>query len=222
MRTQTGVALSLALFWIPACGAKERHGDAAGVEVEIGRAPRVSVDERPTAEPSEAPRTAVPEPSPKLEPTPAPELDERELALANVGRAAFDALKAGEFDSLLALTPFHKGFLRDACPHMSLGNRRELQARFDHCHQTIPWKAVAEAQVFAGEPTGAPAGGCEDGIEDYGRLQLFVHLRDATIWRVDFLGAVGQDGNAIGINGELSCREVDEAPSLGGPQGAVK
>jgi hypothetical protein len=39
-------------------------------------------------------------------------------------------------------------------------------------------------------------------------------MNDERIWRVDFFGAVGQDGNAIGINGEVSCTEVDEAPAL--------
>ena len=60
----------------------------------------------------------------------------------------------------------------------------------------------------------AVASGCDDGVEDYGRLQLFLHMNDKTIWRVEFYGAVGENGNAIGINGEVACSEVDEAPKL--------
>ena len=39
-------------------------------------------------------------------------------------------------------------------------------------------------------------------------------MNDDKIWRVDFFGAVGQGGTAVGINGEVSCKEVDEAPPL--------
>jgi hypothetical protein len=209
VQPRTALALTLALFSISACGGETHESDAkAGVKVEPGRAPRTA-PEQPAAEP------ATPEPEPAVEPVqPEPELDDRKLALANVGRGAFDALKAGEFDTLAKLTPLDEGPLHDACPRMTLSDRKELQARFDYCHRTIAWADVAEAQVFAGEPSGAQASGCEDGIEDYGRLQLFLHMKDAKIWRVDFFGAVGQDGNAVGINGEVSCKEVDEAPPL--------
>lgn len=170
---------------------------------------------QPTATPDDEPPPVLerePEQPPPLEP--APELDERKQALANVGRTAFDALRAGEFDALLALTPMVDGYLREVCAELPSAPRDELRARFAHCHRSIAWDAVAEAQVFAGKPTGAPASGCEAGIEDYGRLQLFLKMNDKKIWRVEFFGAVGRDGNAIGINGELSCSEVDEIPPL--------
>jgi hypothetical protein len=202
-----------------ACGGEEHEGAVKGAQVEPGLAPRVSPEQaepepakvEAKAEPAQ-PEPAQPEPA---QPEPAqPELDDRKLALANVGRSAFDALKAGDFDALAQLTPLDKGPLRDACPRMTSSDRQELEARFEHCHRTISWDAVAEAQVFAGEPSGTQASGCEEGIEDYGRLQLFLHMNDKKIWRVDFFGAVGQGGNAVGINGEVSCKEVDEAPPL--------
>lgn len=202
-----------ALLSTLACGSEKHEGDAKQVEVAPGRAPRVSPSE---AEPEPAAKREV-QPAVEAEPAPAkpePELDDRKLALANVGRSAFDALKAGDFDALAQLTPLDDGPLRDACPRMPLSARQELEARFKHCHRTIQWDAVAEAQVFAGEPSGAQAIGCDEGIEDYGRLQLFLHMQDKKIWRVDFFGAVGQGGNAVGINGEVSCKEVDEAPPL--------
>ena len=224
VQTPTRLALTSTLLAtlpsILACGGDKHEGDAKAVQVEPGLAPRISPAE---AEREPAPVEIHPEPAKvEAEPEPAPpepELDDRRLALANVGRSAFDALKAGDFDALAQLTPLDKGPLRDACPRMSLSNRQELEARFQHCHRTIAWESVAEAQVFAGEPSGAQASGCEQGIEDYGRLQLFLHMNDKTIWRVDFFGAVGQDGNAVGINGEVSCKEVDEAPRLNSKEG---
>ena len=199
---------------IVACGSSDHeadHGAKAGVEPGLG--PRAQ-----PAEPEAAPEPAEPEPEPEVAPEPEPpvdpELEERKQALANVGRAAFDALKAGDFPGLIHLTTAGDGYLSSRCPRIPTSPRDELMARFNHCHETIAWDEVAEAQVFAGKPTGASAAGCEDGVEDYGRLQLFLHMNDAKIWRVEFYGAVGENGNAIGINGEVACNEVDEAPEL--------
>jgi hypothetical protein len=206
--------ISLALA---ACGGgDEPHdtghaGDQDPAGVEPGLGPRAQPAPPPAVEPAPAPE---PEPAPAPEPEPQPELSERKQALANVGRSAFEALQNGEFERLLQLTPLVDGFLHDSCPALPVSPRKELEARFGHCHKNINWDAVAEAQVFAGKPTGDPAIGCDPGIEDYGRLQLFLHMNDKKIWRVDFFGAVGQDGNAIGINGEVSCTEVDQAPAL--------
>lgn len=193
---------------------RDAPDETSSAAVEPG--PKPSEPETPptpelVAEPEpEAPPELEPVPEPPLE----PQSDERKQALANVGRAAFDALRAGDFEALLALTPMVDPYLRDACPSLPAGSRDELEARFRHCQRSIDWDAVAEAQVFAGKPTGAPASGCETGIEDYGRLQLYAIMNDKKIWRVEFFGAVGQDGNAIGINGEVSCKQVDEVPPL--------
>lgn len=220
VQTSTRLALTLTLLSTllasAACKSETHESEAKGIAVELGRAPRVAVEQAP-AEPAKAhaePAQAKADPEEEAELANERELDDRELALANVGRAAFDALKAGDFDAFTQLTPLDEGPLRDACPRMPLSNRQELQARFNHCHRTIEWDAIAEAQVFAGKPTGVQALGCEGGIEDYGRLQLFLHMQDRSIWRVDFFGAVGQGGNAVGINGEVSCKAVDEAPPL--------
>ena len=125
-----------------------------------------------------------------------------------------DALAVSRIAELLELTPVQPGPLKDACGRMPLSAKHELEARFDHCHDAIAWDRVAEAQAFAGKPTGAAANGCEAEIEDYGRLQVFVHLDDATIWRVEFFGAVGRDGKVVGLNGEVACKIVPEAPKL--------
>lgn len=176
---------------------------------------------KPTPAPAPEP---APEPTPEVEPAPAPEpapdpdpdpvMAERKQALADVGRSAFDALKAGKLDELLALTPRVDPYLQEVCPRLPQADRQELAARFDYCHQQIAWDAVAEAQVFAAKPTGAAAEGCEQGIEDYGRLQLFLHMQDASIWRVEFYGAVGQEGKAIGLSGEVRCAPTQDAPAL--------
>ncbi|HVI03191.1 MAG TPA: hypothetical protein VM869_31055, partial [Enhygromyxa sp.] len=129
MPTPTRLALLLTLISTLACGSEKHEGDAKQAEVELGRAPRVSPGE---AEPE--PAKIEPEPAKVEAVEPEPELDDRKLALANVGRSAFDALKAGDFDALAQLTPLDEGPLRDACPRMSLTNRQELEARFEHCH----------------------------------------------------------------------------------------
>jgi hypothetical protein len=208
------ILLTLALTsTILACGSEPHEEPASNVEIKAGLGPRETPAEPAQVEP-EPPSLQVEPAQPEPEPEPQPELDDRKLALANVGRGAFDALAAGDFATFAELTPLDKGPLRDLCPRMLLSDRKELEARFKHCHKTIAWDQVAEAQVFAGTPSGAQAVGCESGIEDYGRLQLFLHMNDKKIWRVDFFGAVGQGGNAVGINGEVSCKEVDEAPPL--------
>jgi hypothetical protein len=173
------------------------------------------------SEPREADVPVQPAPDPTPAPVPAPdpaptdpELDERKQALANVGRSAFEALQADDFEALLQLTPLVDGYLRDVCRDLSVSSREQLEARFNHCRKTIPWADVAEAQAFAAQPTGTPADGCDAGIEDYGRLQLFLHMSDKSIWRIEFFGAIGQDGNPIGISGEVICRAVDDAPKL--------
>lgn len=154
-------------------------------------------------------------PTPTPEPTPPdPALDERKQALANVGRSAFEALQADDFEALMQLTPLVDGYLRDVCSERPTSPREQLEARFTHCRNSIPWAEVAEAQAFAAQPTGTPGSGCDAGIEDYGRLQLFLHMNDKSIWRVEFYGAIGQDGSPIGIGGEVSCRKVDDAPQL--------
>jgi hypothetical protein len=210
------ILLTLALTSTLACGSEPHEQAARSVEISPGLGPRATPSEPAPAEPvvNEPEVEAEPQPEPEAEPEPQPELDDRRLALANVGRGAFDALKAGDFAAFSELTPIDKGPLRDACPRLPLSDRSEIEARFNHCHKTIAWDQVAEAQVFAGTPSGAQAVGCRSGIEDYGRLQLFLHMNDKKIWRVDFFGAVGQDGNAVGINGEVSCKQVDEAPPL--------
>jgi hypothetical protein len=195
---------------------RETHEVEHGAEQESasrsepGLAPRV---QPPAPEPAPTP-APTPEPEPAPTPEPNPVLDERKQALANVGRSAFEALQAGDFGALLQLTPLVDGYLRDVCPALPVSPREQLEARFDFCKKSIPWADVAEAQAFAAQPTGEPAAGCNAGIEEYGRLQLFVHMNDKSIWRVDFFGAIGQDGNPIGINGEVSCRPVDEAEKL--------
>jgi hypothetical protein len=206
----SGGMLGVGLLGVPACGSESSPNQA---QPTAKTAPE---SDAPKSEPA----PAKPAPIAHEEPIPPPIVEadpvvaERKLALANVGRSAFDALKAGKFAALLELTPIDEGPLRDACPSMPLTDRRELEARFEHCHETIAWDRVEEAQVFAGKPTGDPATGCEAGIEDYGRIQLFMHMQDKTIWRVELYGAVGKDGNAVGINGEVVCTKVDEAPAL--------
>jgi hypothetical protein len=210
--------VSLALL---ACQAEPSHDSHAAPNSEPGLAPRVETEPEPTPEPEPEPTPAEPEPTP-AEPEPTPELDadpvlaERKQALADVGRSAFEALQSGSFSDLLDLTPLEPGPLKDACKRMPLSKRPELEARFEHCHATIPWGKVTEAQAFAGKPTGRPADGCDAGYEDYGRIQLFVHTEAGTIWRVEFFGAVGQDGKVVGINGEVTCKQVDSAPELDG------
>jgi hypothetical protein len=180
--------------------------------------PRVADSEPSEAAPPVQPITPEPaaEPAPAPDPTPPPDpaLDERKQALANVGRSAFEALQSDDFEALLQLTPLVDGYLRDVCPGLPVGPREQLEARFDHCRKSIPWAEVAEAKAVAATPTGTPAAGCDAGIEDYGRLQLYLHMNDKSIWCVDFFGAIGQDGNPIGIAGEVSCRQVDEVPKL--------
>lgn len=176
-----------------------------------GLAPRVQPPPpEPTTEPAP---TAEPE-QPAPAPEPDPVLAERKQALADVGRRAFEALQADNFEALMQLTPLIDGYLREVCPDIAVNPREELQARFNYCRKSIAWADVAEAQAFAAQPTGEPAAGCNAGIEDYGRLQLFIHMNDKKIWRVEFYGAIGRDGNPIGIGGEVSCRPVDEAPPL--------
>jgi hypothetical protein len=180
--------------------------------------PQVSDNEPREPAPSVQPITPepTPEPTPLPEPAPPPDpaLDERKQALANVGRSAFEALQADDFEALLQLTPLVDGYLRDVCSERPVSPREQLEARFTHCRNSIPWADVAEAQAFAAQPTGTPASGCDGAVEDYGRLQLFLHMNDKSIWRVEFYGAIGQDGSPIGIGGEVSCRKVDEAPKL--------
>jgi hypothetical protein len=207
---------SLTLSTLLGCSAEEHESRPdPGLQSKQGLPPPNPSEAKPTADPpapAPAPE-AVPEPpsSPAVE----QEFSERKAALANVGKAAFEALKAGEFAKLRELTPLDEGPVRDACPDLPRADAAELEAKFGFCHREIDWPAIAEAQVFAGKPTGEPAAGCEPGIEDYGRLQLYLHMQDGkTIWRVDFYGAVGADGKAIGIDGSLGCRKVDEAPPL--------
>jgi hypothetical protein len=181
----------------------------AGSVSQPGLAPRVQPAEpEPALEPTPTPKE--PEPAPK----PNPVLEQRKQALSNVGRSAFEALQADDFEALLQLTPLVDGYLRDVCSDRPVAAREQLQARFKHCRKSIPWADVAEAQAFAETPTGAAAAGCNEGIEDYGRLQLFLHMSDKSIWRVQFFGAIGEGGNPIGISGEVSCETVDEAPKL--------
>lgn len=199
-----------------ACGTDHEpgHGEAA-LSSGPGRAPQ-SGQSRPIQWPTRPPpeRAEAPTPSAEEQAAATEELDEKRAALADVGRAAFDALREGDFDALLALTPLSDPGLAEDCGDMTLSSRKELKARFDHCYREIPWEEVEEAQVFAGEPSGRPAAGCAEGVEDYGRLQLFLHMRDETIWRVQFFGAVGREGKAIGIDGAVRCATVDEAPQL--------
>ncbi|MFV8751854.1 hypothetical protein ACNOYE_15015 [Nannocystaceae bacterium ST9] len=207
---------TLALTTLVACPRDEHDASHdTGLHSQQGGLPT------PTpSEPEQVVDAPKPEPEPTPEPPPSPEVEEelaaRKAALADVGTRAFEALKAGEFAKLRELTPLDEGPVREACPDLPRGDPTELEAKFMYCHRTIDWTAIAEAQVFAGKPTGEPAAGCEAGIEDYGRLQLFLHMQDAnkTIWRVDFYGAVGSEGKALGIDGSLGCKQVDEAPSL--------
>lgn len=208
-------ATSLTLTTLLGCPSEEHPQQRSELETHQGLPAPVASEPEP-AEVQPEPAEVQPQPAPV--PPPSPEVEqefaERKAALANVGKVAFEALKAGDFAALRELTPLDEGPVREACPDVPRGDATELQAKFDHCHRKIDWPAIAEAQVFAGKPTGEPADGCAMGIEDYGRLQLYLHMQDKTIWRVDFYGAVGADGKALGIDGSLSCKQVDEAPPL--------
>jgi hypothetical protein len=189
----------------------EHHGS---IKSEPGLAPRAQPSE-PEATPEQTPAPEVePAPEPTPEPEPDPVMAERKQALADVGRRAFEALQNDDFEALLQLTPLVDGYLREVCPKVTVGSRDELQARFAHCRKSIAWDKVAEAQAFAAQPTGERAAGCNEGIEDYGRLQLYLHMQDKSIWRVEFYGAIGRDGNPIGIGGEVSCKPDTDAPKL--------
>jgi hypothetical protein len=215
VRSTALLATILSLPTLVGCSGQEDHaaGHDAGLHSQQGLP---SLDPGEPEPPVIAP-PPEPAPQPELEPAPNPTADplaERKVALANVGTAAFEALKAGEFARLRELTPLDEGPVREACPDVARGDASELEAKFDYCHRKIDWDAVAEAQVFANKEAGERAEGCQEGIEDYGRLQLFLHMTDKTIWRVDFYGAVGTDGNVSGIDGSLSCKTVDKAEPL--------
>ena len=213
MRTRHLVSLLPCLVLFACKGGESEAGDHAATtsQAQAGRAaPSEPPKAEPEVEPAEPAEPAQPEPP--IDPDPV--MAERKQALANVGRSAFDALKAGSFEDLLALTPLVDPYLSEVCPKLPLNPRKELEARFQYCHETIDWDAVDEAQAFAGKPTGAQAVGCDAGIEDYGRLQLFLHMNDKSIWKVEFYGAVGEGGNAIGLNGQVKCAETDDAPAL--------
>lgn len=214
------VCTSLLTWFLPACYDGPPPGDRPP-DVSNRPAHTHAHDAARTVQWPTKPPPKLAQPAPAPSPGPGPEvaaedeLAKEKQALADVGSAAFDALRSGNFDDLLALTHFRGGALATDCPEMpGSGNKREAQARFDHCHEQIPWDEVVDAQIFAGKPTGKAAAGCKEGLEDYGRLNLYVHLEDQTIWRVDFFGAVGRDGQAVGVDGAVSCRTVDEAPAL--------
>ena len=206
-------ALSLLTFvsLLTACNREphEAEHDTA-IHNEPGLAPR---EEPAPPEPEQPPPTATPEqptPEPVLEPDPV--LAERKQALADVGRKAFEALQTDDFEALLELTPLVDPYLLEVCPKFASSPREQLQARFAHCRKSIAWDDVLEAKAIAAQPTGEFAAGCSEGIEDYGRLQLYLHMQDKSIWCIDFYGAIGRDGNPIGLGGEVSCRPVDEVP----------
>jgi hypothetical protein len=208
-RSLATFALSITL----AC-TSEPHADAqgSGAAAAQGLPAPAQTEAPPPSQPTPPPASEVAPPPP---PAPDPELDARKAALADVGKSAFEALQAGDFAALRKLTALDDdSLLRAACPRVLLGDPTELEAKFAYCHRQIAWPDVAEAQVFAPKPTGEPAAGCEQGFEDYGRLQLYLHMSDAKIWRVDFYGAVGVNGKAIGVDGSVSCKQVDEAPPL--------
>lgn len=194
-------------------GPTEQHGIPDATAQTPSRALQWPVE--PPPKPA-APPTAErrPDPSTDTDPAEDPAMAKKKAALADVGKSAFEALRSGDFKTFLGLTNRDGGTLAADCPDLPSDPREELQARFDHCNEAIAWDEIAEAQVFAGESLGEPAPGCSDAYEDYGRLRLFLHMNDETIWNVDFLGAVGRDGQAVGINGAVTCREVDEAPEL--------
>lgn len=215
MRATALLITSLTLTTLVGCPSEEHdQGHHGGLQSQQGLPTPSASEPEPVVD---APAPAR-EPDPVPEPPPSPaveqEFGERKAALANVGKVAFEALKAGEFAKLRELTPLDEGPVREACPDVPRADPVELEAKFAFCHRAIDWPSIAEAQVFAGKPTGEPAEGCGPGIEDYGRLQLYLHMQDKTIWRVDFYGAVGADGKALGIDGSLGCKQVDDAPPL--------
>ncbi|NVB37168.1 hypothetical protein G6O69_04950 [Pseudenhygromyxa sp. WMMC2535] len=191
-------------------GYGDRQGDmVSNARPVVGGGP-IQWPRRPEPAPA-----AKPEPTPAPEPEPGPELDPKQAALADVGRQAFDALREDDLDALMALTHLEGGALAERCPDKpSPATKQEIAARFRFCHDEIDWEAVEEAQIFADKRSGGAAVGCEAGLEELGRLQLFLHMRGGAYWRVDFHGAVGVDGKAVGIDGGISCREVDEVPKL--------
>ena len=209
----------LIISLVVGCGGEAEHGGHGEVHIGMGRAPAAARSSTGASEggeiewPNAAPELPTPpEPRP-LTPAENQELDERKQALADVGSQAFEALRTGNMDALIELTPASESSqLASQCPGMVSYGRKEMQARFDHCQRSIDWSSVAKADVFTGELVAAQARGCEQGISDYGRLQLFVHMNDGTIWRVDFLGAVGREGKTLGINGAVTCRTVESAP----------
>jgi hypothetical protein len=216
VRSTAPLITSLILLALVGCSSDDHEArHETGLQTRQG----LPTPARSQPEPDAKPPAPAPVPDPAPEPPPTLEVEqefnERKAALANVGKAAFEALKAGEFARLRELTPLDEGPMREACPDVPRADPAELEAKFAYCHREIDWPAIAEAQVFAGKPTGEPAPGCVPGIEDYGRLQLYLHMQDKkTIWRVDFHGAVGADGKALGIDGSLGCKKVDEAPPL--------
>ncbi|EDM78624.1 hypothetical protein PPSIR1_29273 [Plesiocystis pacifica SIR-1] len=155
----------------------------------------------------------APESTP-VEPPADPALAGQKEALAGIGRAALDALRGGKLDDLVALTPLAEGPLEAACAERELPNTaEELKARFDFCRREIDFDKLADAKILASRPTGQPAQGCSGGLEDYGRLQMYLTLEDDSIHRVEFYGAIGKDGEVVGIDGPIMCKAVDAIPA---------
>jgi len=222
------LAISLVLTMVAVSGCDgEWDGPVAQAGIEGAAEGPTRVVQWPTAPPPKPKPVSEPEAQVSRHADRAPQegldeqgLDEQGLdaerrALADIGKIAFDALRTDDLDLLLGLTDLGGGVLADPCPELpETGDNKQIEARLHFCHEAIDWDAVDEAQVFAGESTGEQAAGCQAGYEDYGRIRMFFHMSDKTIWNADFFGAVGHEGKAVGVGGTIRCRKVDEAPPL--------
>lgn len=130
-----------------------------------------------------------------------------DLRLVDLGATVVDALKKGDTDAIVNLTPLGQGEAASQCPDAPAGveSKLEIEARARHCARSIPWDAVTDVRVAGAAPTG-PAEGCRDGTVSFDRLRMLVVAPGAQ-WEIDLLGAVGSDAKPNAFSGAITCKK---------------
>ena len=126
---------------------------------------------------------------------------------AEVGGAVFAALKAGDVESILAVTPLGSASLAEQCsPQIA---RKEIEARLRQCRKAFDWSTIQKAAVNGGEPTPDSPPGCKAGVQALEPLVIDVLGAKGKRWAVELYGTTAREGAVIGFSGRFACKASD-------------
>ena len=196
---------------VDAAAKAEVEGEGGGkadpdANAEGGEAPAPDIWAKPDLPPEPAVPPLGEDPEPVLPEQAATPEDRAQLErTGELGRDLVSALRAGDVDAAIEMTPYGQGEWSRLCAADTLDEGiRELRARLNHCTRAIKWDQVSDVRIAGGEPTGETAEDCKGDIEAFAPITLLV-VQPGPDYEINLRGVYGRKETAAAFSGSIAC-----------------